>query len=771
MNALVSSANVLQPPAYSLRGRNELTVAVASLSLGGAERIVLDWANRIYPRWRVHLIVLRDREQEWKVPSHVRVTRLSEPRFTNITPKLASMHLRRLQYLSIIGREIAQSPIPICVCHLLSRAERDALGSSGASITTVLHNAKEGWMEAVSSLDEQGQVVAVSDACVRDLRAHGFKGPTSVIRHIPPRRKFAENARVYYRQHWNIPEDALVIGMVGAVKAQKNYHRALRIFKALLSKRDAYLTIVGGPVNVRNEGRAEWESVVHEIDRLGLRSRVAMPGFVPNAAECLPAFDLVLNTSNYEGMSIATLETLQSGLGIVASKVGGQGEITSDGLMLISPDADDKQWVDAIDRSLGTTFEAPEWSQFPSYRLWTLCGLVRPITPSGKTLFVTSNLNSGGAQRSLVNLATHIVGESVFEVSVAGDSTSAYFYRQLRRSGVTVSRTSEQNDAFSHAEALVHKICSEQIGTVCFWNVDRRVKLLLLKALGSTVVKFIDVSPGNYAFEEIEGVAYFQQMIAFSAADYYRRLNTLVLKYDGPYPPQFAGRKVVIRNGVPRSAQKKRDYSLTKPARVVVNGRIAPSKFLEEIIEAMRIVRESIPHTELHIFGGAEECEQDYLARVTAVARSALGESVCFHGTNFETVGTLHAFDAYVVLGKHQGCPNALLEALSVGLPVVANDDGGTREQVLDGKTGLLVPDCSPTTLAQALIRLLTDRTLAEHLGKAGRAYVLEHFSMEKMSRHYLALLGGDSKVDSAPKKSKRARADRYVQEDAYVPA
>lgn len=743
MGILVPTATVDQPEAYSLKGRNELTVAIASLSLGGAERIVLDWANRIYPRWNIHLIVLRDREKEWKVPPHVRVTRLqSDPRFQAIVPRLETMHLRRLQYLRLLGAELAQSSIPVCACHLLSEDERSALGSLGASIVTVLHNAKEGWSEDPSHLNKHGNTIAVSDACVRDLRDAGFEGPTSVIRHIPPRRKFAEDARERYRRSWNIPENATVVGMVGAIKVQKNYRRALLIFKALLKKRDAYLVIVGGPVNVREEGKAEWRATVKEIEALGLRSRVAMPGFVSDAAHCLPAFDIVLNTSDYEGMSIATLEALQSGLPVVASKVGGQGEIQSEGLVLIPSDSDIDVWVEALDYGLGKKFQVPQWSQFPSYRLWTLFGLARPVTPSGKTLFVTSNLNSGGAQRSLVNLTTHISGSTKLEVCVAGDSTSSYFYHQLLRAGVPVSRTTDQSDAFSHAEALVHKICAEQIGTVCFWNVDRRVKLLVVKALGWTSVRFIDVSPGGYSFEEIDGVAYFQQLIAFTGKEYYQRLDTLVLKYDGPYPAECEGKTVVIKNGVLAPREYKREYTLTQVPRIVVNGRIAPSKFLDEIIEAMRIVRESIPNAELHIFGGAEVCEQEYLDRISGLAYSKLGKSAHFYGTNFEVTGRLKNFDAYVVLGKHQGCPNALLEALSVGLPVVANDDGGTREQVIDNVTGLLVAECSPEAVAKALIRILTDRQLAKRIGENGRNHVLKYFSMREMSEHYLQLLG-----------------------------
>jgi glycosyltransferase involved in cell wall biosynthesis len=91
-------------------------------------------------------------------------------------------------------------------------------------------------------------------------------------------------------------------------------------------------------------------------------------------------------------------------------------------------------------------------------------------------------------------------------------------------------------------------------------------------------------------------------------------------------------------------------------------------------------------------------------------------------------------------LGYRQGCPNALLEALAAGLPCIGNDDGGTREQIIDGETGLLIPDCSPENVARALLKILLDRTLAEKLGKNGRRRVLHNFSMELMKLRYIAL-------------------------------
>ncbi|MHC1727535.1 MAG: glycosyltransferase family 4 protein [Syntrophobacteraceae bacterium] len=747
MKLLVPRENVEQPPMISCE--YELNVAIASLSIGGAERIVLDWAARIYPQWRVHLVVLHDREIEWPVPPFVKVTRLRGSQL--------------VEQLRLLGRIVAVSGNPVCVCHLLKKRERDALAESGVHVVTVLHNARDGWIEAASSLSGSSLTVAVSRACAWDLRESGWQGPVSVIRHIPPKRKPVAGAREHFRKSWNVPPGATVIGMIGAVKPQKNYPFALRILKAFLQKQDAYLVIVGGPVNKHN-GRPSWERLVDEVYRLGLRKRVSMPGFIPDAAACLPAFDVMLNTSHYEGLSIATLEELIHGLPVVAARVGGQGEIAGDGLLLLDKGASEDDWVAALQRGLNMKPDAPSWTNFPAYRQWTLAGIARPVKHSDKVLFITANLNSGGAQRSLVNLTKALRGQMPFGIAVTGRSSTAYFYHDLKRSGFDVTSTGEPWNAFTYAEKLVQKICAEGFGTVCFWNVDARIKLLIVKALGFTDLRFVDVSPGNYTYDEMSNASEFQQLVTFTQEDYFNRLDALVLKYNGSYPKECRETVQVIRNGVPRPEKVKTDYAIHGKARIVVNGRIAPTKFLKEIIQAMHHVWTKLPGTELHIYGGAEHYHQEYAEELFGLAEHEAGRRIIFHGVDFEVISHLPDYDAYIVLGKNQGCPNALLEAMAVGLPVMGNDDGGTREQIRHDETGLLLPDCYPAPLAEAITKILTNRALAEELGRAGREHIQHHFSMQQMTESYLQLFRKLSSASEA-----RHGADRPI--DFPIPA
>jgi glycosyltransferase involved in cell wall biosynthesis len=84
--------------------------------------------------------------------------------------------------------------------------------------------------------------------------------------------------------------------------------------------------------------------------------------------------------------------------------------------------------------------------------------------------------------------------------------------------------------------------------------------------------------------------------------------------------------------------------------------------------------------------------------------------------------------------------PNAVLEAMAAGLPVVATAVGGTPDVVVQGATGLLVPPDDATALAAALDRLIYDPDLRRTMGAEGRRRVQARFSVQQMVERTQAL-------------------------------
>jgi glycosyltransferase involved in cell wall biosynthesis len=102
-------------------------------------------------------------------------------------------------------------------------------------------------------------------------------------------------------------------------------------------------------------------------------------------------------------------------------------------------------------------------------------------------------------------------------------------------------------------------------------------------------------------------------------------------------------------------------------------------------------------------------------------ARLGLGDRFRFLGYRPDAVEVMAAFDIFCLPSLHEGLPVALMEALVLGIPVVATDVGGTGEIVTDGRDAVLVPPGDPERLAAALIALVGDPERRRRIGAAGR--------------------------------------------------
>lgn len=92
----------------------------------------------------------------------------------------------------------------------------------------------------------------------------------------------------------------------------------------------------------------------------------------------------------------------------------------------------------------------------------------------------------------------------------------------------------------------------------------------------------------------------------------------------------------------------------------------------------------------------------------------------------------------FLVLPSHtEGLPNAVLEAMACGLPVIATDVGGVRELVIDGVTGIVVPPHDPPALAAAIDRLVSDTHFRVEAGREGRN-AATRFSWPTIAKSYL---------------------------------
>ena len=121
-------------------------------------------------------------------------------------------------------------------------------------------------------------------------------------------------------------------------------------------------------------------------------------------------------------------------------------------------------------------------------------------------------------------------------------------------------------------------------------------------------------------------------------------------------------------------------------------------------------------------------------------AAEPLGDRVVFLGARHDVPDLLASFDVFAFPSLFEGLCLAVIEAQAAGVAVVATPVGGIVENVVDGETGLLVPPRDPRALAEAIVRLLDDPSLARSLAERARPRVLQRYSQERMVERTLAL-------------------------------
>jgi|TARA_B100001964_G_scaffold234022_1_gene292070 glycosyltransferase involved in cell wall biosynthesis len=158
-----------------------------------------------------------------------------------------------------------------------------------------------------------------------------------------------------------------------------------------------------------------------------------------------------------------------------------------------------------------------------------------------------------------------------------------------------------------------------------------------------------------------------------------------------------------------------------------------------------RFLAEEFPDTGIVFVGSSNpnhyEVDADLVRDMQKITESYLNKRVFFIERTHEIEKYFQAVDMFVLPSLREGLPNALLEAMACGLPVITSRLEGVTDWIVeDGKNGLLLKSVIGDDLGKALISMLKDEIQAHLLGLKARETVLERFSMEKVAEEYLEL-------------------------------
>lgn len=231
--------------------------------------------------------------------------------------------------------------------------------------------------------------------------------------------------------------------------------------------------------------------------------------------------------------------------------------------------------------------------------------------------------------------------------------------------------------------------------------------------------------PNRYDHKKIRNLAYrFADVIVCQTED-----------AAAAFPKAVSRKSVVIPN--PIDVGGIRSYEGVREHRIVAVGRLEAQKNHRLLVHAFAAFAKEYKDYVLEIYGRGElEDELKALARSLGVERS-----VRFCGFSGQVKEKINSAAMYVLSSDYEGISNSMLEALALGVPVIATDCpiGGSKTYIEDGVNGLLVPVGDEEALTAAMGRIAGDEAFGAALGRQGRR-LRELNRVEQIAERFLAV-------------------------------
>lgn len=222
----------------------------------------------------------------------------------------------------------------------------------------------------------------------------------------------------------------------------------------------------------------------------------------------------------------------------------------------------------------------------------------------------------------------------------------------------------------------------------------------------------------------------------------YRRADLISVQcaYFSNFIPSLSKKIIVTPNPIQSTVYMKHNYNFGKTIRLVTCARLHPIKQLDLMIDVFDAINKKYPNSSLTIYGEGQD-----RARLESIIKYKHLETVVSMPGAFKDVHQIISdYDIYIMTSKQEGFPNAMCEAMAVGLPVVAfMCHDGLKEIIRNDVNGFLIPRYDVKMMCDCLENLINNSTLRENIGQNAKL-VSQTFSTSRIAGlwiHYINTL------------------------------
>ena len=328
------------------------------------------------------------------------------------------------------------------------------------------------------------------------------------------------------------------------------------------------------------------------------------------------------------------------------------------------------------------------------------------------TIFIGS-ISGGGAERVACNLANFLLKKHEVTMLTMSETPNAYGLHDIVRHISLITAKERKNKIAGNA--------------LRYFRLKRYLKntecdcyLVMLPITTALLLHFKKICKAPIIASERNNPYIFSSFKRIMMRHYAKRADAWVFQTEdaAKWYEGIAKESVVIPNAI-NPAFIREPYVGEKEKSIVAAGRLSEQKNFKLLIEAFSKIAPDFPEYDLKIFGKGP-LEQDLREYA---AEKGVGERVNFMGYVDNMPEQLEKASLFVLSSDFEGMPNALMEAMALGLPCVSSDCpvGGPRFLIKDGENGLLVLVGDAEKMTEAMKSLLNDPEKAQIMGDNSR--------------------------------------------------
>ncbi|MCK5012756.1 MAG: glycosyltransferase [Candidatus Omnitrophica bacterium] len=656
-------------------------------------------------------------------------------------PGIVHTHLIHADFFGRVLGRLSGVPINITTLHMVEDARRKfpylAINRFAVRFNTAL--------------------IAVSDSIKKEIVALERIDPemVTVIRNAARDwdRVPAGKARDL-RVRFGIKPDALLLGIVSRLEVPRKGHHVL--FKALARLISRYPEL--HCVVIGDGAENEKEKLHAQVRELGVAEHVTFTGTQNNISEWLAAIDIFVLPSLLEGFPMAIIEAMAAARPIIATRVGGVGELIghkregwliepgevsglAEAIEVLALDPDLRCRLGQVARQrFEQNFEiskAVEATQNLYNRQIQQYGVSRRV----HLLEVITNFDPGGVPRHVEDLVVHL-SKDKFDIGLVSGETLEeriprvcvpHYYVNMVKPINPLKDLCGIWDMVKLFKKLKPDIVHAHMGkAVCLASIAARfsgVPCVLATIHGRTLLTK-GFSIKQFIFDLVEKITL--RLFVHGTISVSKDTARYLISASKVLP----SRSVTIYNGVipikpslPDRDKARQKLRIRRSEKVILmTGRLVFQKTPEVLIEACTQLRRQFPDLVCLIAGDGPK----YQALAQFIEELGLKGIVQLLGHRDDIPELLSVADVFVLCTRFEGQSISVLEAISAGLPVVATSVPGMDELVIHGQTGYLIEEDSPRSCVEAVSSILADPEKERLMSEAGYQRFEQYFNLKR---------------------------------------